>query len=68
MVVTKRALLALFAKAAGLASLILSASYQIIKLQLGVVKLRGAMGHDDGDGDDDDDEDDDDIDDGDSYT
>lgn len=33
MVVTKRALLALFAKAAGLASLILSASYQIIKLQ-----------------------------------
>ncbi|CAE7252371.1 PEG3, partial [Symbiodinium necroappetens] len=43
MVVTKRALLALFAKAAGLASLILSASYQIIKLQLGVVKVRDAM-------------------------
>jgi len=33
MVVTKRALLALFAKAAGVASLVLSASYQIIKLQ-----------------------------------
>ena len=39
MVVTKRALLALFAKAAGVASLVLSASYQIIKLQLGVAKF-----------------------------